>query len=312
MKNSNYIYNVNYQFGEDELCAMEVKALFKIRLESKIFFSEKEIDPSISPYLKNRIKIMYKATTLDEIVELVDKNKVTSEEFVVRYVELSDNNLGFREKREFCKKVGFKIQGFPSYDNPKNIFGLTQHDGNWYFGILKENSNSWKKHNTRPYSYSSSLSINIAKVLPNIASRGDVNKKIIDPCCGVGTVLLEGFYAGYNISGCEINWKVVQSARKNLAYFEYPVDVIYGDIKDLEENYDVAIVDLPYGISTQASEKDQIEIIKNANRISKETIVVSCTDIRYKLLDLKLEIIDTCKIIKNENREFSRYIWICK
>ncbi|MBC3798624.1 SAM-dependent methyltransferase, partial [Acetobacterium tundrae] len=34
-----------------------------------------------------------------------------------------------------------------------------------------------------------------------MAGNGDTSKRLIDPCCGVGTVLLEGIWAGYDIIG---------------------------------------------------------------------------------------------------------------
>lgn len=312
MKNNNYIYNVNYQTNEKELCEIEVRALFDTNLEDKIFFSNKKVDPSISPFLKNRFEIIYKTKTFKEILDLLDANLIESPGFCVKYLDLDTESLRFTEKRELCKEIGLRIWGAPSFDAPKKIFGISKLKEHWYFGVIFETNPTWKIHNSRPYSYSSSLNIVLARVLVNVAGQGDLSKKIIDPCCGVGTVLLEGFYTGHDIQGSDIGIKIAENARENLRHFNYPVNVKTEAIEDINENFDVSIVDLPYGISTKSSELDQMMIIKNAKRISKKVVLVSCTDIRDNILDLGIQITDSCQLLKTENRAFSRYIWVCE
>jgi tRNA G10 N-methylase Trm11 len=307
-----YIYNVKYRVYEEDLCALEVKALFNYRLEGKTFFSDKEIDPAISPFLRNRLKIIHKNSSLSCIIELVKKNKIVSNDFIVKYVELLNDDPFVKKRREICKDLGLEIAGIPSFNDPKTTFGITFYKGSWYFGILVVNNLKWKEHIRKPYSYSSSLGINIAKVLVNIAANGDFSKKIIDPCCGVGTVLLEGFFSGYDIRGWEIKRKVAENARGNLIHFNYLPKVTTGDIQDIEESFDVSIIDLPYGNFSDTTVDEQQKIIRNAKRISKKVVLVSSDDITCEIIKEKLKIIDYCKVNKRENRSFARYIWVCE
>ncbi|GAA0178593.1 methyltransferase [Clostridium sediminicola] len=312
MNHNQYIYNVKYQVYEEDLCALEIRSLFNYNLDGKVFFSSKHIDPSISPFLKNRLEIIYKTSSLSEVIELIKKDKIKAHDFLVKYVELVSGDSYVKKRKEICKDVGFRIQGFPSFSAPKNTFGITFYQGSWYFGILVTNNPKWKEHNAKPYSYSSSLGINIAKVLLNIAGNGDFSKRLIDPCCGVGTVLLEGFFAGYDIRGWEIKSKVAENARGNLQYFNYPPKVTTGDIQDIEESFDVSIIDLPYGNFSHTTVANQVKIIRNAKRISKKLVLVSSKDITNEILEEKLKITDYCKVSKNENGSFVRYIWVCK
>lgn len=48
-----------------------------------------------------------------------------------------------------------------------------------------------------PIPFSNSLDIRLARTLINIAGENDISKTIIDPCCGMGTVVLEGLALGY-------------------------------------------------------------------------------------------------------------------
>jgi len=312
MKNHTYIYNVNYNELENDLCSFEAKALFGFQLKEKVFLSDKQIDPSISPFIKNRIKIIYETESLEDILELIEKNELRASGFLVKYVELESGDLNFKNRKNISKEVGLRIYGYPSFNSPKIKYGISCYKQRWYLGELVENNFLWRAHKKKPHSYSSALDGNIAKVLINLAGQGDTTKKIIDPCCGVGTVILEGLFSGYDIKGCEINSKVAEASRLNLIHYDYETEITNGDIKDIKEDYDVAIVDLPYGNFSEFDLEKQLEIIRQAMRISKKLILVSSKNIADKLLDEKLNIIDYCKVYKTVKRDFARYIWICK
>ncbi|PKM53533.1 MAG: SAM-dependent methyltransferase, partial [Firmicutes bacterium HGW-Firmicutes-3] len=247
IKTGRYIYNLNYPSYEKESCEIEVRSLFKFDLKEKVFLASSKVHPSISPFLKSRLEIIYKASTFLELIELTTKGKITASDFMVKYMELGIDDPHFTKRREYCKTMGLVIGGLACFTSPKITFGITFYQGNWYFGNLTERSLYWKKHNNKPHSYSSSIGLSTAKVLINIAGNGDTSKRLIDPCCGVGTVLLEGIWAGYDIIGCEINRKTAENARKNLRHFNYEATVITGDIQDIDDRFDAAIVDLPYG-----------------------------------------------------------------
>lgn len=312
MKNHTYIYNVNYNELENDLCSFEAKALFGFQLKEKVFLSDKQIDPSISPFIKNRIKIIYETESLEDILELIEKNELRANGFLVKYVELESGDPNFKNRKNISKEVGLRIYGYPSFNSPKIKYGISCYKQRWYLGELVENNFLWRAHKNKPHSYSSALDGNIAKVLINLAGQGDTAKKIIDPCCGVGTVILEGLFSGYDIKGCEINSKVAEASRLNVIHYDYETEITNGDIKDIKEDYDVAIVDLPYGNFSEFDLEKQLEIIRQAMRISKKLILVSSKNIADKLLDEKLNIIDYCKVYKTVKRDFARYIWICK
>ncbi len=312
MKAERFIYNLNYPSYEKESCEIEVRSLFKFDLKEKVFFESRKVHPSISPFLKSRLEIIYKASTFLELVELITKDKIAASDFMVKYMEWGIDDPPFAKRREYCKAIGLVIEGSACYNSPKIIFGITFYKENWYFGKLTEKSPNWKKHNKKPNSYSSSIGQSTAKVLINIAGNGDTSKRLIDPCCGVGTVLLEGIWAGYDIIGCEINRKTAENARKNLRHFNYEAEVITGDIQDIDDRFDAAIVDLPYGNFSFKNDENQLKIIRNAIRISKKIVLASSEDIRDELVQENLKIIDHCKIGKNKNGDFFRYIWVCE
>jgi len=309
---SQYIYFINYQDSEKDLCDLEMRALFNRPIETKAFFSDQRIDESLSPYFKSRLEILHEASNLEDLIQKIRENNYTAEGFKVKYVPAVKPDPMDKERKAITKAIGYAFEGLPSFDHPVIIYGVTFYEGKWYFGVLVYNTMLWKKHMSKPNSYSSSLGLNTAKAILNVVTQGDISKKIIDPCCGVGTVLLEGHYSGYDITGCEINYKVAMKARENLKYYGYKGQVIQKDIKDMDQYYDAAVVDLPYGNFSKSDEVDMMDIIRHSARISKRQVLISSIDLTMKICDEGLVIVDRSVVYKNKSKRFARYIWVCE
>ena len=86
----------------------------------------------------------------------------------------------------------------------------------------------------------------------NLVNRGDVkNKVLLDPFCGVGTILQEAILLGYqNIIGTDINQKAIEAANQNIDWLEYQYKIqnveckiFQADIRDLSKEILVKSVD---------------------------------------------------------------------
>jgi tRNA G10 N-methylase Trm11 len=180
------------------------------------------------------------------------------------------------------------------------------------FGILIKNNLDWHKHKQKPCSYSNSISMSIAKVLVNIAARANKEEKLLDACCGVGTIMLEACFAGNNIEGCDINEKICKHARENLSHFNYTANVYNSDIKDISKRYDAAIIDLPYNLFSDANENDILHIIESTAKITNQLVIVSTSDITTLISKAGLRISDYCSVNKRGKANFNRKIWVCE
>ena len=78
---------------------------------------------------------------------------------------------------------------------------------------------------------------------------------------------------------------------------------------DLEGKYDVSIIDIPYGLFTKTTEKEQKDIINTARRISGKMIIITFEDMDKMIEDAGFKIIDNCKVCKGQ---FTRYVSICE
>lgn len=307
-----YMYRTNYQYHDEDLCALDMRGLFGVDFYEKVFLSRKLVDPSLSPFIKHRLEIIHRSDSFEYLLHLIETKVINAQGFNVVYAPFFKNDPYSRKGKFYSKEIGLRIIGIPSFKSPSIVYGITYYKGQWCFGVLQVNEVLWDKHLNKPFSYSSSLGIHMAKVLLNVVTQGDRTKKIIDPCCGVGTVLLEGANVGYNIEGREIKAKVAKNAEANLAFYGYDVKVTTGDIKDIEAFYDGVIIDLPYGNFSHTTAEDIDAIITHANRIGKRSIIVASGDIRELLLDNGLHILDSCKVGKNQKGEFARYVFLCK
>ena len=246
-----YLYTTNYSKDEESLCKMEIKCLFNKPLEEKHLFSDTYVDPSRSPFIKKCISIIYTGETMQQIIDQIVMNKLTSINYKVAYINATDENIGFHEGRSIEFEIGFNILGEAEMKNPEITFGITKVANIWIFGECESNTSEWLLHNKKPFSYSNALKVNVCRALVNIAVANNLNCSVVDPCCGIGTVLIEAISMKINIKGYEINPYIGKNAKTNLRYFGYDDVITIGDMNDIENKFNVAIVDLPYGIFTQ-------------------------------------------------------------
>lgn len=302
-----YLYSISYYAGEEELCSMEIKYLLNVEVKGKFFLSEKYIDVNRSPFIKYMIDIKLCTDTLDEIVDIIKKENISYDNFKVKYFD-TEEDMEFNEKHKVEGIIGYVINGAANVKNPDIMLGVTRAYGKWIFGEYHGNKGIWKEHNKKPYQYSNALPANVSRAVANIAASLCHNPKIVDPCCGVGTVVMEGLSMGLDIRGFDINPKIVENARENLKFFSYPDAISDGNIHEITEHYDTAIIDIPYGLLSITTKEIQRSIIKSARRIADRMVLVSLVEMNDDISDAGFEITDRCCVYKGD---FKRFITVC-
>jgi tRNA G10 N-methylase Trm11 len=211
-----------------------MECLFNQISIEKYIFSDICINPSRSPFIKDRISIIYEEDSLEEIVQKITKDKLSYDDFKVCYIKVENTDVSYEERLASISKIGFVITGQPSIHNPKILIGVSKVNGRWIMGEYKRNDFEWHIHDKKPYSYSNSLGLRVARALVNIAVKNNLDCKLIDPCCGVGTVVIEALSMGIEVKGCEINKHIAENAKKNLEFFGYENVVTCGDMHTIE------------------------------------------------------------------------------
>jgi tRNA G10 N-methylase Trm11 len=312
MQINKYLYSFSYGIAESELCKLESRYIFNKEEKNKLLFSDIKADPSSSAFLKNRLDIISFSEDYSTLINGIKKENICIENFKVEYLVFDGDTTRYAERLKKLRDIGYSIEGDTDYYSPTITFALCYCEGIWYFGILIKNNFSWQKHKQKPCSYSNSISISVAKALVNIAAKANKEKKLLDACCGVGTIMLEACFAGNNIEGCDINWKATKHTRENLSHFNYTANVYRSDIKDINKRYDAAIIDLPYNLYSRATDGDILNIIESTAKITDRLVIVSTSDITNLISNTGFRISDYCSVSKRGKSHFARKIWVCE
>jgi len=312
MQINKHIYSFGYDNTESELCKLESRYIFNKEEKNKLLFSDIKVEPSSSAFIKKRFDIISLSEEYATLINKIKKESICIEGFKVEYLVFDGDTTEYAERLEKLRDIGYSIEGNPDYYNPTITYALCYYEGIWYFGVLIKDNFAWYKHKQKPCSYSNSISISIAKALVNIAAKANKEKKLLDACCGVGTIMLEACFAGNNIEGCDINGKICKNARENLSHFNYTANIYHSDIKDINKRYEAAIIDLPYNLFSSATDNDILHIIESTAKITDRLIIVSISDITNLISATGFRISDYCSVSKKGKRNFARKIWVCE
>ncbi|MFC4802064.1 TRM11 family SAM-dependent methyltransferase [Neobacillus sp. GCM10023253] len=312
-KLTTYIYTYACYGDERSLCALEMRSLFGEESQTSILESHVKIDPSRSPFIKERLAVIYEGQSLQNLIEQVAALQVTGETFKVYYVknggQAKNEENGIEYRRAIEKEIGLHINGEADLHHPKRLFGVMNINGRWVFGDYSKSESVWFRHQQKPHSYSTALNTRVARAIVNIAIPDPSGIKAIDPCCGIGTVLVEALSMGIDIVGSDRNPLILGGARENIAHFWLSGEVKLADIRNVTNQYDVAIIDLPYNLCSVISPEEQLEILQCARRIAKKVVVVTVEFIDKILINAGFTMIDRAVVKKGS---FTREVIVCK
>jgi 16S rRNA G966 N2-methylase RsmD len=311
-----YLYTIACHEDEVSLCSLEMRMLFNASFEDvqhELHLSRIALDPSRSPFLRERIEVYYEAGSFEELARRVEGLCLPTATFKVHFAAspapAQSPQLSYDEQRRIERELGDRVQGIADIKKPDLRYGVTVCRGRWYFGPYAKNEAVWLKHMDKPRQYSIALSTRVARALANIAVPQPHGVRAIDPCCGIGTVLLEALSMGIDIVGRDHNPIVVQGARENLAYYGYEAPVAYGGIEDAAGRYDAAIIDLPYNHVSRISGDAQRSILLHARRLADRMAVVTVQPIDELLTEIGWTVIDRGTARKGS---FVRQILVCR
>lgn len=311
--NRKYIYTYSHHEDEYDLCRLEMRAFFQFDTELNYLKSDIKVDPSRSPFIQDRLEVMFESNSIEEMKEHVNQLNVTADSYKVVCLNTMDlgstSKIHHPERRSIEREIGLCIEGEPELDYPEVIYGLILLEGRWYFGKHEKSKSIWRKHLHKPKSYSTALSTRVARTVVNIAVPVIDDVKVIDPCCGIGTVIVEALSMGVNIVGRDISALVCVGARENLAYFELEGTITKGPIAEVRDHYDVAIIDMPYNIYSHVTPEEEYDIVKQARRIADRVVFITVDNIDQLIEKAGFTIQDR-GIAKKQ--QFERQVIVCE
>ena len=152
----------------------------------------------------------------------------------------------------------------PNLGRPRHRFVVAATSDRILFGeVTAETDASYRRHDSKPWTTSSSLDGRFARALVNLVPAA---RSVVDPCCGAGSIVLEAASLGLDAYG--VDWKpaMVGMTRENLAYFDYASTVVLADSREHEQVADAIVTDLPYGHAIEADEPTIRAILERGSR----------------------------------------------
>lgn len=303
-----YLYLISSPNGYQQLCSLELKYIFNEKIDTSYYLTDRFIESSRSVFIKGRVDILYMDNNLDNIISNMMKDQLYYNKYKIYFSKF--DKVPYQERLSSMRKLGFAINGDFAISNPEIEFIVTKLNGIWIFGQYHKNPKEYINRMNKPINYSNALEVLVAKTIVNIAIHNDFDLKLIDPCCGIGTVLIEARAMGVDITGYEMNPLVKMNCNMNLKHYGFIPDVVKIDMLKTNKHFDVAILDLPYGLFSATTNDKQKKLIKKTKELSSKSIIITIEDMSNDIIDAGLTITDTC-VIKKSNA-FQRYIFVCK
>ena len=245
--------------------------------------SPRRVDVSRGAYVRCCAELLFEAGNISEICAQIRAAGLYADEFRVSVVKLP-RNLKVNSL-ETAHHVGAEIGGIPDLDSPRVTFLTVITEEKVLFGkLLSESDGRWIVHNKRPHVTSSSLPARLARAIVNLTvSPGD---RLLDPCCGTGTIILEAVQMGVKAVGYDVNVRMVVATQKNLKHYGLSAEVHLGDARLISGRFDAVITDFPYGIGLDRNMTLDREILVRIRQLAPRAVFVHTRDLSSELVDL--------------------------
>ncbi len=307
-----FLYSINYDRHFDDLCHLETKYLFNQELKARYLYSELDLDIDLSIFIKEKIEILYSGDTFFDLLKNVHDANFMIDGFKIVVMDITNHKLDYQLKLPYMIAMSYAINGEGDIANPTTLLAITKTDDAWHLGYYHKNKQTYKKQHDKPNSYSNSLPTDLVRSLINLATFGNRDKTLVDPCCGAGTLVIDARMLGYEITGCELNYQVYHKARENLAAMALDDRLINDNMLNLSGHYDAAIIDIPYGLLSDITEEQQQAIISHSYNLTNRLVLVTGVDMSAMVEQAQFKIIDQVDVGKNTNSSFKRIVYICE
>jgi len=154
-----------------------------------------------------------------------------------------------------------------------------------------------------------------ARALANVAGAGP-GRRLLDPMCGTGGVLIEAGLVGAETVGLDAQAKMVRGTRRNLrAYADAPFEVCRGDAAALpfeDDAVDGVVFDAPYGRQSKVARHDPAALVTGAlaeaARVAPRAVVVADREWRETAVDAGWE--PAALFERPVHRSLTRYVHV--
>jgi len=304
-----YFYRLTPPTDQHELAGLEFRALtgdpeprarlrggdYRTEGTERIAWARAGVDVARAAYVGECCRLLAMGADLGGMLAAARKLSLRMERFRVHVRKMP--GVGGPASQEVERLVANAITGHPDLTRPAIEIVVHAEPGRWLLGeLISRADRGWRGHEQRPHQYSSALPPRIARAMVNlVAAPGET---LIDPCCGVGTALIEAADMGVRALGCDINPRVVEQAAGNLCHHGLGAALVCADGRDLRGRFDGAVLDLPYGQSSLRDEEVCRGLVERAVQIARLVAVVTVGDMGDALTAMGAQLLGIAELPK--------------
>lgn len=272
MRGLGYVYLVHAQDPEEQLAAAEAWAFTGQEPQGRLVYAPQAVDISHAAYLRSCVAIEARGDSLEELVADCRRAGLTYERFKLEVLR-PPPRLQFLSP-DATLQVANAITGRPDLTAPQVRLAIVASDQGWVCGrLIAKGRNRWLEGMHRPHHFSSALPQRLSRALVNlVAAPGET---LIDPCCGIGTVLMEALDAGIVAFGADMNGPMLKLVATNLEHFGLPCRLFRADATKLTGDFAGAVLDLPYGRNLIGNLDLWRRLIAPLREAARRTVIVA-------------------------------------
>ncbi len=262
---------------------------------------------SRAAFVHRGIEVLARATTLDQLVADVQERWNADMDADRFRIDVHDPSSRCSSTTiEIATALADVIPFGPDLRDPLHRFLVIVGEDGFTFGAVQtEADGSYRRHDDKPWTTSSSLDSRFSRALVNLVPDA---ASILDPCCGAGSIVLEAAVLGLDAFG--VDWKpaMVGMTRENLAHFGYDASVELADSRTHEQPADAIVTDLPYGHAIDSDEHEIRAILERSATQAPLGVFVAPADISTWLTAAGYTDIEVHTVLKR--RGFTRWVHV--
>lgn len=304
-----FLYLLSCESAELELAQAELWALSGCEAHlagGRLGVSAVACDISRAAYISLCGELLAQGSDLADLCERVHAREVQGARFRIEVRALAQKAQ--LPSPEIARRLADAMNGHPDLSHPRERYAVLYEPGYWRFvRVLSSSHHGYLAQASRPHNFSHALPARQARALVNlVAAPAD---SLLDPCCGVGTCVIEARAMGIRAVGCDISRAIAAAAAANARHLGHPACIFVADARQVSGRFDAAVLDLPYGHSSRVTPGLYREILNNvASRVSRLSVVTG-RPVDCLLEDLGLRIVRRAQVRKNRLVRHYYVLW---
>ena len=292
---------------EQEIALAELWALSGVEGCGRVARVPWQVDVERAAYVTTCAELLAHGPCPEALAQQLAVTRPTFERFRVTLLTLPPRPK-INSQRAIVE-VAKHVYGTVDLRTPLSELLLVGTQAEWHFGrVVSRTARSYAAHEHKPHQFSSALPARVSRAMVSLAARpGDT---VVDPCCGIGSILLEAWAAGMRAVGGDLNPKLAGMTRANLRHFGRPPWVCVADAGRPWTRADAVVTDFPYGRQSPRTPQLYERLLGNFPLLARRLVLVTAADVGGLLDEAGYDVLRAVGVPKHDG--FTRRVYVAQ